>query len=102
ERGDSDAVARLIAKIEDAAGTAGAGSAQVPDQIDRPRAGGTAAPLRRALTAGRRVHLRYYVPGRDEETERDVDPMRLLVVDGRTYLEGWCRNAEGVRTFRLD
>ena len=28
--------------------------------------------------------------------------MRLLVVDGRTYLEGWCRRAEGVRLFRLD
>jgi proteasome accessory factor C len=42
------------------------------------------------------------VPGRDEATERDVDPMRLLVVEGRSYLEGWCRRAEGVRLFRLD
>ena len=48
------------------------------------------------------MHLRYYVPGRDEATERDVDPMRLLVVDGRSYLEGWCLRAEGVRLFRLD
>jgi proteasome accessory factor C len=24
------------------------------------------------------------------------------VVEGRTYLEGWCRRAEGVRLFRLD
>jgi len=42
------------------------------------------------------------VPGRDEATERDVDPMRLLVVEGRSYLEGWCRRAEDVRLFRLD
>jgi proteasome accessory factor C len=28
--------------------------------------------------------------------------MRLLVAEGRTYLEGWCRRAEGVRLFRLD
>jgi proteasome accessory factor C len=28
--------------------------------------------------------------------------MRLLVVEGRTYLEGWCRRAEAVRVFRLD
>jgi proteasome accessory factor C len=48
------------------------------------------------------VHLRYYVPKRDDATERDVDPMRLHVVEGRTYLEGWCRRAEGVRLFRLD
>ncbi|MEP7026287.1 MAG: WYL domain-containing protein, partial [Actinomycetota bacterium] len=51
---------------------------------------------------GRRVHLSYYVPGRDEATERDVDPMRLLVVEGRAYLEGWCLRAESVRLFRLD
>jgi proteasome accessory factor C len=58
--------------------------------------------MQEALGSGRRIHLRYYVPGRDEATERDVDPMRLLVVEGRTYLEGWCRSAEGVRLFRLD
>ena len=46
--------------------------------------------------------MSYYVPGRDEATERDVDPMRLLIVEGRTYLEGWCRRAEAVRLFRLD
>jgi proteasome accessory factor C len=55
-----------------------------------------------ALARARRVHLSYYVPGRDETTERDVDPMRLLVVEGRTYLEGWCLRAESVRLFRLD
>jgi proteasome accessory factor C len=99
---NGDAVARLIAKIEDAAGTAGAASSQVAIQIDQPRAPGVAATLNRALAERHRVHLRYYVPGRDEETERDVDPIGLHVVDGRTYLEGWCRRAEGVRLFRLD
>src|SRR5260370_38083559 len=28
--------------------------------------------------------------------------MGIVVVDGRTYLEGWCRRAEGVRLFRID
>jgi predicted DNA-binding transcriptional regulator YafY len=28
--------------------------------------------------------------------------MRLVMVDGRRYLEGWCRSAEAVRLFRLD
>ena len=100
--GGGDAVARLIAKIEDAAGAAGAPSAQVAVQIENPNARGLAATLDAALAEGKRVHLRHYNPGRDEETERDVDPMRLLVVEGRTYLEGWCRRAEGVRLFRLD
>ena len=42
------------------------------------------------------------MPTRDERTERTVDPMRLLLVDGKWYLEAWCRRAEGVRLFRLD
>jgi proteasome accessory factor C len=102
---DRSAMSRLIAKLETAAGEAASVSTQVAVQVDAPQgdaADGMAAQIRAALSAGRRVHLSYYVPGRDEATERDVDPMRLLVVEGRTYLEGWCRRAEGVRLFRLD
>jgi len=99
---EGSALSRTIAKLETAAGEAAAPSAQVAVQVDRHAERSVAAKLREALAAGRRVHLSYYVPGRDEATERDVDPMRLLVVEGRTYLEGWCRRAEGVRLFRLD
>ncbi len=101
---DRSALSRLIAKLEAAAGEAASASAQVAVQVDIPDEGaeGYAAQIRDALSAGRRLHLRYYVPGRDEATERDVDPMRLLVVEGRPYLEGWCLRAEAVRVFRLD
>ena len=58
--------------------------------------------LRAALDGRRLVHLRYMVEARDEVTDRDVDPMRLLSRDGRWYLEAWCRRAEAVRLFRLD
>jgi len=96
------AVSRTIAKLEAAAGEAGAVSAQVAVQVDQAAEQSVATVAREALAARRRVHLSYYVPGRDEATERDVDPMRLLLVEGRTYLEGWCRLAEAVRLFRLD
>jgi proteasome accessory factor C len=99
---DRSALSRTIAKLEEAAGAAGAASAQVAVQVDDHGAGSILARLRDAAERGRRLHLSYYVPGRDEATERDVDPMRLLVVDGRTYLEGWCLRAEAVRLFRLD
>jgi predicted DNA-binding transcriptional regulator YafY len=98
----SEALARTIAKLEAAAGEAAAVSAQVQVQVDNRHTDGVIGRLRDAVGQRRRIHLRYYVPGRDEATERDVDPMRLLVVEGRTYLEGWCRRAEGVRLFRLD
>jgi proteasome accessory factor C len=100
--GDGDAVTRLIAKIEDAAGASAAASSQVSIQIEGSNESGVPAALDAALAAGKRVHLRHYNHSRDEATERDVDPKRLLVVDGRTYLEGWCRRAEAVRKFRLD
>ncbi len=100
--GDGDAVTRLIAKIEDAAGASAAPSSQVSIQIEGSNERGVPAALDAALAARKRVHLRYYVAGRDEATERDVDPIKLLVVDGRTYLRGWCRLAEEARTFRLD
>jgi proteasome accessory factor C len=100
--GDGSALSRTIAKLEAAAGNAGGPSAQVAVQMDH-LAGQTAmAQITDALARDRRLHISYYVHGRDEATERDVDPMRLLVVEGRTYLEGWCRRANAVRTFRLD
>jgi proteasome accessory factor C len=99
---DRSALSRLIAKLEAAAGEAAAPAAQVAVQVDRPSGEEAVAQIRDALARRRRLHLRYYVPGRDEATERDVDPMRLLVVEGRAYLEGWCRRADGVRLFRLD
>ena len=101
---DRSAMSRLIVKLEAAAGEAASVSSQVAVQLDLRAEGaeGLAAQIRDAIAAGRRVHMRYYVPGRDEATERDVDPMRLLVVEGRPYLEGWCLRAEAMRVFRLD
>ncbi|WP_329234750.1 WYL domain-containing protein [Actinoallomurus sp. NBC_01490] len=95
-----DALSRVIAKLEAAAGNAARPSSQVSVQVEvRPD---ILLQVRAGLDEGRRLRMTYYVPGRDENTERDVDPMRLLLVDGWSYLEGWCRRAEAVRLFRLD
>jgi proteasome accessory factor C len=99
---DGSALSRTIAKLEAAAGSAANPSAQVAVQVDHLTGASMTAHVTDALSGGRRVHISYYVPGRDEATERDVDPMRLLVVEGRSYLEGWCRRASAVRLFRLD
>src|SRR5450432_3846865 len=99
---DRSALSRTIAKLEAAAGEAAAASAQVTVQVDDYAGADVLDQVKDALARRRRVHLSYYVPGRDEATQRDVDPMRLLVVEGRAYLEGWCLRAESVRLFRLD
>ena len=100
---DRDAVDRAIAKLERAAGEGAAAIEGSAAHVHvEPAAPEIADMVNRALAGHRRMHLTYDVPSRDETTERDVDPMRLVVSDGRTYLEAWCRLAEDVRLFRLD
>lgn len=97
---EGEAVSRALAKVSAAAGH--------PAEVRAPVAVSVGAReqslsvVRDGLERRRALHLHYYVPSRDERTERTVDPMRLLLVDGHWYLEAWCRGAEGVRLFRLD
>ena len=97
---ERDAVDRALVKVEQAAGAAAGPAHRVEVSVEGEDR--VLPVVRTALAERRRLHLSYYVPGRDETTERDVDPVRLLLVQGRSYLEAWCRRAEGVRLFRLD
>ena len=94
---DAGAVRRALAKIEAAAGQA---DGVVVGLATREEA--ALAAVREALDHRRALRIRYYTASRDTVGERTVDPMRLLLVEGRSYLEAWCRHAEGVRLFRLD
>ncbi|GAA3439993.1 WYL domain-containing protein [Kutzneria kofuensis] len=100
---DTDAVRRALAKVEAAAGEAR--PAGVVVGLAAPEAEATAEVrevVRDALSRKRALRIRYYTASRDEVTERVVDPMRALLVEGRNYLEAWCRYADDVRLFRLD
>jgi proteasome accessory factor C len=97
---ERDAVASALAKVSAAAGPPADRASAVAVSVEARE--DTLAVVRDALQRTRALHLHYYVPTRDERTERTVDPMRLLLVDGRWYLEAWCRRVEGVRLFRLD
>lgn len=96
---DPDPVLRALAKVEQAAGAA----ALPADRVEVALEGeGTVLPLvREALERRKVLRLVYWTAGRNETTERDVDPVRLIVVDGQSYLEAWCRRAEGLRVFHL-
>lgn len=100
---ERDALDRVIAKLEEALGERQpaselAGGVEVALEVEAD----VLATARAALDQHRRLHLRYLVEARDEVTDRDVDPMRLLSRDGRWYLEAWCHRVEAVRLFRLD
>ena len=98
---ETGAVDRALAKLEAAAGgvVSGGDVTVATDVLADPQVVATVAD---ALAAGRRLHLTYWVPARDESTERDVDPIRMFTSDGVPYLVGWCRLVDDVRTFRLD
>lgn len=97
----AEVIERTLAKLRDASARLDQ-AGQVALEIDDGRQHPAMVPLADALGRRRRVHLSYFVPTRDETTERDVDPMRVVNLDGSWYLEGWCHRAEGVRLFRLD
>lgn len=100
---ERDVVERALAKVEAAAGGAGGPSAvAVGVEHGDDASSATTAVLAGALAARHPVYLRYYTATRDDVTERVVEPRRLLVVEGRTYLEAWCRRVEDVRLFRAD
>ncbi len=58
--------------------------------------------LRGALEGRTQVQLKYLVPGRDEITQRLVDPLSIFSRDNDWYLRAWCTSADGLRNFRLD
>ncbi len=97
---DTDAVRRATAKIEHAVGDTGDPTAVSVGLTGREEA--TTAAVRAAVERRRALRIRYYTASRDSVGERVVDPMRLLLVEGRGYLEAWCRSVQAVRLFRLD
>jgi proteasome accessory factor C len=99
----SDVAQRTLEKLRAAvATTAGEPAGRIDLDLDDGSQHPAMAPLKDAFARGRRVHLRYYVATRDETTERDVDIMRIVNLDGQWYVEGWCHRAHAVRLFRLD
>jgi proteasome accessory factor C len=96
------AIDRALAKLEDAAAS---GSETPKVEVSLPRSGVSPqhrSLLQQAIDQNRQARIDYYVPTRDETTERTVDPLAVLAADGHEYLDAWCHLAEARRLFRLD
>jgi proteasome accessory factor C len=97
-----EVVDRALAKLEAAAAE---GAAAQIDPGEEPAGSDLAllaARLQDAVERGVQVGITYFVPSRDEESERTVDPRGLVTANGFTYLDAWCHSAEAPRLFRLD
>lgn len=92
-----DAAHSALAKLREAVGD-GDAVRSVPVHPADPA---LAQTLRDAMDAGVVVDV-VYVDANDARTERTIEPHRLVVVDGATYIECYCRRAKDYRTLRLD
>lgn len=96
--GESEAARSALAKLEAAVGSEGQGI-QVAVAATDP---GRRSELAAAIVARRAVRLTYRTPGRTGPSEAVVEPARLRLVAGFTYLDAWSRPREAWRSFRLD
>ncbi|MFD5179210.1 helix-turn-helix transcriptional regulator [Nocardia sp. NPDC058379] len=95
---DPTAAHAAIAKIESAIASTDAVVTPAAVPVEQP----VVATVRAALADASALRLVYYSASRDEVSERIVDPIRVVLVDNNSYLQAWCRQAEGVRLFRFD
>jgi proteasome accessory factor C len=99
EGGARGPLATGLAKLADLLGIA-------PDEAIGIRLGNSRPEmldtLRQAVRERRRVHLDYFAYGRDERTERDVDPYRVFASDGAWYVFGYDHSRDDERLFRVD
>lgn len=54
------------------------------------------------LIGRQRLHIRYHGRRRDQVSERTVSPQRLTQYRNSWYLDAWCHQAEGLRSFALE
>lgn len=95
--GESDAAMSALAKLEAAVG--GESAVSVTVSATDPTLRGQ---LSDAIAERRAVRLTYRASNRPGESEAEVEPARLRLVDGFTYLDAWSRPREAWRSFRLD
>jgi proteasome accessory factor C len=99
---DPAAALSAIAKIEAAAGAILEDDAVAAEDEPAPVEAHAAAAVREALRDVRAVSIEYYSASRDALSARVVDPIRVVLVGDHSYVEAWCREAEGLRLFRFD
>ncbi|MGH9006955.1 MAG: helix-turn-helix transcriptional regulator [Acidimicrobiales bacterium] len=93
---DADgSLARAAAKLEEVLG------ARENLNVDLP-----APPLltdvQRLLDEGRSADIEYHSGSTDEVTQRRIDPVQVVSLDGHWYLDAFCHRADGLRRFRVD
>ena len=88
-------LASALGKLEAALGA----RAAVEVALDEPT---HLAEIQEAAAQGRSLEVEYLSTSNDELTLRRIDPLVVVSLESRWYVEAWCHRAQGVRTFRVD
>ena len=97
-----DVLGRTVRKLEAVLAAVGEqpalhvqGAAPVPhgDVLDR---------VQEAIASGRRLRISYFVPTRDEVSDREIDPRGVARIGEVAYVDAWCHLAQDLRAFRVD
>jgi predicted DNA-binding transcriptional regulator YafY len=101
-------VAPLLSRLETIAGHDGSQFGDVSKNIRLARTGARRknpehfGVVTRAILERRRIHIRHFNRPRNEYTERELSPLRLVFYRSNWYLECWCHSRNALRRFSLD
>ncbi len=101
-------IAPLLTRLQSLLGSRDDAPEEVAQRIRIVHAAKRRADLRyfeviaSALLKRHRLSIRHWNRGRDEETEREVSPQRLVFYRDNWYLDAWCHLRDGIRSFGVD
>lgn len=98
----------LLARLTALLGTADNPAEEIVKRIRIETVGAREFPLDNfqavgsALLRRKRLLIEYYAKGKDEVTQREVSPQRLVHYRHNWYLDAWCYARDGLRAFAVD
>lgn len=95
---DTDAVTSAAAKLRAHMAERTSGIFDAAPESEDP----DLVTVNEALAAGKRLSFRYWNASRDESSDREVDPAKLYLHQGHTYLAAWDPSRSAHRNFRMD
>jgi predicted DNA-binding transcriptional regulator YafY len=101
-------IAPLVERLKAAIGSGEHPTEEVQKRIRILQLARRVMPLRhfqvaaKALLERKRLRITYYTRARDEETERDISPQRLVYYRENWYLDAWCHLRKDLRSFAVD
>jgi predicted DNA-binding transcriptional regulator YafY len=101
-------VAPLLSRLETIVGVDGRPFDDVSKNIRLARTGARRknpehfGVVTRAILEQRQIHIRHFNRPRNEYTERELSPLRMVFYRNNWYLECWCHTRNALRRFSLD